>query len=67
MQAIIDRVQADFVSGPNRLPPFDSAASHPHGEAGWIMVAAITFFGHWRPAKLAAPDDQSLIQKAARL
>ena len=58
VEAVFDRVQADFVGLADGLAAFDAAAGHPHRKAVRIMVAAVAFFGHRRAAEFAAPDDQ---------
>ena len=48
------------------MPALDPAAGHPDREALDVVVAAGPL-GHRRPAELAAPDDQGLVEHAALL
>src|SRR6185295_19379250 len=43
-------------------PPFHAAASHPHGEAGGVVVAAVLVLGVRSPAEFAPPDEQRVLQ-----
>src|SRR5262249_38056332 len=68
------RAQADFVSRADSLATLHATARHPHAEAPGIMVAAVllwrlpgTDLGERSAAEFAAPDDQRILQHAARL
>ena len=63
----VDRVFHDVVAVVVGLAQtdagLDAAAGEPHGEAAWMMIAPVIISGElalaiYRPAKLAAPDDQ---------
>jgi len=55
MQPILNRAKAQFICLTDDLTAFDSSAGHPHREASGIMIAAVAFFAHGRPAEFAAP------------
>ena len=44
---------------------FDTAASHEHGEAVWIVVAAVFTLGGWSASEFAAPKNEGFVEKAA--
>ena len=48
------------------IPALDAAAGHPDRKALDVVVAAVAL-GHRRPAELAAPDHQRLVEHAALL
>ena len=62
VQAILDCVQTNLVGRANGLAAFHSATRHPHRKAVGIVVAAVAFFAHRSPSKLAAPNHERLIQ-----
>ena len=57
--------ESDGVGGADDLAAFDAAAGHPHGEAVWIMIAAVGAFTHGHAAEFSAPDDEGGIEEAA--
>ena len=44
-----------------------TAAGHPETEAGGVVVAPVVLLDVWRAAKLAAPDDEGLVEQSAFL
>ena len=68
VEAILDGRAAQLVGLADAGAPLDSAAGHPHGEAEGVVVAAgaLGELGGGLAAELAAPDDQGLIEQAAR-
>ena len=64
---VFDRMQAEFVGFPNDLSAFFPATSHPHGEAGRVVVAPVSFLTHRGKSEFSTPDDQCLVQKTAGL
>ena len=44
---------------------FDTAASHEHGEAVWIVVTSVFALGGWGAPEFAAPKNESFVEKAA--
>src|SRR4051812_2153229 len=66
VRAVLHSAQADFVRFPYDRAPFDTASSHPHGKAPWVMIAAIALFVEWSAAKFAAPNDQRAFQQTTR-
>ena len=65
MHLLIHGPQDQIIGGSDDLTTLDAASSHPHGESGRVMIAAIALFTHWRAAELATPDHQGLIQQPA--
>ena len=65
VHSIFNGVESDFVSGADDLSALDASAGHPHGEAGGVVVASVTFFGHGGAAKFSSPDDQCIVQKSS--
>ena len=54
------------------MPRLDAAAGHPHGEAARMVVAAVVVLREPAlavdgAAKLAAPDDERVVEQAALL
>ena len=47
------------------MTAFDAAAGHPHGEAPWVVVAAVAFFALGGAAEFAAPDDEGGVEETA--
>ena len=62
---LVDSSQPDLVRGADRLPGFDSATGHPNGEAPRVVIAAVALFVERRPAKLAAPNHERVVQQSA--
>src|SRR5882762_1570685 len=60
------RPQTDFICCAVGCAGFDPSARHPHRETPRIMVAAFAFFVERRPAKLARPDHEGVVEQAAR-
>ena len=50
---------------PWTIASLDAAAGQPHREAQAVVVAALGPFGIRGPAKLAAPDDQRVLEQSA--
>ena len=75
MDSASDGAVAEFVGLAVHETSFDSAAGHPGAEAAWLVLAAVFFDGGGAAevlapggaAKLATPDDEGLIEQAARL
>ena len=68
----VDDVVAEVVRLAIDSAAFDAAAGHPHAEAARMMVAAVVCRGERalgidRAAKLAAPDDERVVQHPALL
>src|SRR5512135_1874145 len=62
----------EVVGFPIADPRTRAAAGHPHGEAAWVVIAAMVLVREAaprgnRPAELAAPNDQRLVKQAAGL
>ena len=62
VQLVFGGVETEFIGGADGLSSSRSTAGHPHGEAGGIVIAAVTFFAHGSASELATPDDQSFIK-----
>src|SRR5262245_23686822 len=58
---------AGLVGGANALAALDTGARHPHAEAGGIVVAPVVALAARRPAKLAAPHHDGVLEQAALL
>ncbi len=59
-----DGVVAEFVGGPMDNSALDTAAGHPAGEGGRMVIASLRLTLHaWGPAELRAPDHQCLVQQ----
>ena len=69
VKAVLDGRAAELVGSADAGSTFDSAAGHPHGEAEGVVVAAgaLGELGGGLAAELAAPDDERLIEQAARV
>jgi hypothetical protein len=67
MKPIQDGMEPNLVGLSDNDPLLDATASHPHGEAVRVMVAAVAFLGHRGAAELSSPDDKRLFQQAAAL
>ena len=64
---VLDGVHAHLVGGAVDGAAADAAAGQPDGEAVGMVVAAVAAGGVRRPAELAGPHDQRLVQQAPRL
>src|SRR5262245_21625882 len=59
---------SEIVRCPVAKPALHSGACHPHRETLWIVVASISALLEGRhAAKFRDPDDQGVVQQAARL
>ena len=58
-------LEAEVVSFAVGHAAFDSAASHPHEEAVWVMVSAISVFADGGASEFSTPDDEGFFQEAA--
>ena len=67
VQPVFDGMESQIIGRTDCLAPLDTAARHPHREAGRVVVAAISLFAHRSPAKLSAPDNERRIEQAAPL
>ena len=72
VDGVLDDVVAEVVGLAVDDAGLDAAAGHPHGEAAAVVVAAVVVAGQRalavdRPAELAAPDDQRVVEQAALL
>ena len=65
MEAVLYRIQTELIRGAVGAAALHTAAGHPHGEAGGVVIASIAFFAHGGPAEFAAPDDEGFVQQAA--
>ena len=63
----LDGRVAEVVGRPISLAPLDAAARQPGGETARAMVAPLAALAGGRPAELAGPDHQGLIQQPAAL
>ena len=63
----IDELQRELVRLADALAGLHAAAGHPHRKGVWVMVAAVVgaALHHGRAAKLAAPDDERVLQHPA--
>src|SRR3954471_22688311 len=66
VDALFDGAQADLVRSADDTAGLRAAAGHPHAEAPGIVIASEAFFVEGRPSEFAAPDDERLIEQAAR-
>src|SRR5438128_709612 len=64
MHLVLDGVPAVIVGLAVGHAASDAAAGQPHREAKGMVLAAVGAFGSRRPAKLAAPDDQRILEQA---
>ena len=68
-----DGTEAEVIGLAEGEAGFDAATSHPGAEAFGLMLAAMFVDGRgaaeilapWRAAKLAAPDDERVLQQAS--
>src|SRR5205823_4540958 len=67
VQPILDGMEAELVRRADRLAAADSPARHPHRESGRVVIAPVAFFALRRATELATPDDQRVLEHAARL
>ena len=67
LDLVLDGVVAVLVGRAVDRAALDAAAGQPDGEAERVVVAAVGALGERRPAELAAPDDQRLVEQAAGL
>src|SRR5436309_2307868 len=69
MDAVDNGIETEFVGFAHGAAGFDAAASEPHGEGIDVVVAAsgVAILAHRSAAKFAAPDDQGVLEQAARL
>ena len=65
VHTVLDRIEAKWVSGADRLATTHPATGHPDRESGGVMVSAIALFAHGSAAKLAPPDHQRIVEEAA--
>jgi len=65
MDAVFNRIEAEFIGLAHYLPGFDAAAGHPHREGVDVMIAAglLAIFAHRRAAKFATPNDERVFEK----
>ncbi len=52
-----DGIQTELVGRAVDVTWLYTATGHPHCEAEWIMIAAVTAFTHWRTTEFASPDN----------
>ena len=60
---VLDGRVAEVVGRPVGLAPLDAAARHPGRETARAMVAPLAVLAGRRPAELAGPDHQRLVQQ----
>src|SRR5947209_3927739 len=66
MNLVLDGLEAEFITGTEGDPRLDPAAGHPEREGIGVMVAAVgAALDHRRPAELAAPDDEGVVEEPA--
>src|SRR5579871_2348533 len=62
------RIETELIAGADGGASFGAAAGQPHGKAIRMVVPAIAAaLNHRRPAELAAPDDERIVEQAALL
>ena len=54
-----------FVRGPITLATLDAAAGKEHGVTDVVVISSVGSLCDWRAAKLAAPDQQCIIEHTA--
>ena len=64
---VLDGVPAEVVGGSESHAALDAAAGQPHRKPERVMFPAVVALARRRPAEFAAPQDQRVIQQAARL
>ena len=67
VHAVFHCGDAVLVGGAVGHAALHAAAGHPEAEAGGVVVAPVVLLDVWRAAKLAAPDDESLVEQSAFL
>src|SRR5262245_9858223 len=76
VDSVLDGLEAELVGGAVDGARFDTAAGEPHGEAPVVVVAAVDLAGVVAGAgqfddggatKLAAPDDERLVEETTLL
>jgi hypothetical protein len=68
VDGIFGDVEAEVVGGAVGEAFFDAAAGHPDGEGTVVVIAAVVgALRHGGAAEFAAPDDESVFEKAALL
>ena len=66
VEFVFHRVEAEVVSRADALTAAHPAAGHPHRETARVVVAAAGLLSHRRAAKLTTPNDERLVEQAAR-
>src|SRR5262245_36098131 len=68
VRAGFDGAKTEFVRVTENLPRLHAAAGKPHRECFDVMIAArgLSVLTHRRPAKFPAPNDQRVVEQAAR-
>src|SRR5258708_34752959 len=66
-QGVFADVIAKLVGFPVDEAAFDPSASQPYAKAERIVIATVITLGERRPAKLASPDDERLLEQSAGL
>ncbi len=67
VDSIFDRRATKLIGRAVARPALHAATRHPNGIAIVVVVASLLTFGSGSSAKLAAPDDQCVIEQASLL
>lgn len=67
MNTPFDGKPTKLVGGTVNDSAFDAAAGQPHGEPKRVMLTAVCTLRRGRPAKLASPKDQRVVEQSPRL
>src|ERR1051325_3645822 len=69
VDAVFDRLEAQFVGLADNRAGLDAPAGQPHREGVNVMIAAcgVAVFAHRSAPEFAAPDDEGVGEKSARL
>ena len=62
----VDHIVAELIARALDVAALDAAAGHPRRETLAVVIAAVGALGVGRPAKLAAPQHQRVLQQPAR-
>src|SRR5688572_21355049 len=67
VDAVFDRVEAEFVRLADDGAAFDATAGQPHGESVNVVVAAsgVAVLAHGCAAEFAAPNDKGVVEEPA--
>jgi hypothetical protein len=65
VDAVLDRVEADFVRCADNLTALDAASSRPDGEAEIVVVAAFAALGFGGAWEFSTPENEIRIEESA--